>query len=69
MKINGIEWNKLGQGAYCIISINVGHRILGGKWVKKWENFDKMCDGKLEKSKSRAFATQASKPKVSFEQS
>ena len=29
----------------------------------------KMCDGKLEKSKSRAFATQANKPKVSFEQS
>ena len=45
-----------------------GNRKLGGKW-RKQEKKGKMCDGKLEKSKSRAFATQVNKPEVSFQQS
>ena len=56
MENNGIEWIKLGQGAYCINRINGGNRKLGGKW-RKQEKMGKMCEGKLEKIKSRAFAT------------
>ena len=58
MKINGIEWNKLGQGAYCIIRINGGNRKLGGKMEKigKIGKIWKKCvTGNLKKSNSRAF--------------
>ena len=68
MENNGIEWIKLGQGAFCINRINGGNRKLGGKW-RKQEKMGKCVTGNLKKRMSRAFATCANKPKVSFEQS
>ena len=45
-----------------------GNRKLGGKW-RKQEKMGKCVTGNLKKRMSRAFATCANKPKVSFEQS
>ena len=45
-----------------------GNRKLGEKW-RKQEKMGKCVTGNLKKRMSRAFATCANKPKVSFEQS
>ena len=69
-----MKWKIMGQNGsnqdrvHTVSIGSMGKQKIRWKMEKIGKN-GKMCDGKLEKSKSRAFATQANKPKVSFEQS